>query len=219
MRIALFGGTFDPVHSGHMEIARAAADRCRLDRILFVPSGRPPHKDAGKQAPYQDRLRMVEIACAADPRFEASRLEDPDALGAGKTYSVDTIERVLQTLEASDQLFFLMGEDAFRELDIWHRLDDVVRLVEFIVVTRPGEGETPSPIAGVRAHWVRGVRNSLSATEIRGRLADGEELGQVLPAGVGAYIREHGLYRSIDDASKTNESPRSRSAKRSRCVE
>ena len=196
MRIALFGGTFDPVHNGHLEIARAAADECNLDRVLFIPSGRPPHKDGRRQAPYEDRFRMVEIACSGDSRFEASRLEDPAIVGEGKTYSVDTIERVLQTLAADDRLFFLLGEDAFRELDIWYRLKDVVRLVEFIVVTRPETGEAPAQVRGARAQWVRGVANPLSATEIRERLDAGDVLDTQFPSGVGRYIRERGLYAS-----------------------
>ena len=201
MRIALFGGTFDPVHNGHLEMARAAADQLNLDRVLFIPAGRPPHKDDSRQAPYQDRFRMVELACAADPRFEASRLEDPTVVGVGKTYSYDTIQRVLATLADEDRLFFLLGEDAFHELGIWHRLDDVLRLVKFIVVTRPETDTRASALPGARAHWVRSVSNPLSASDIRARLAAGEILDEELPPGVGRYIREHGLYDSGRRAS------------------
>src|SRR5882672_1458519 len=107
MKTAIFGGTFNPIHSAHLTMARLAADRLGLDRVLFIPAGRPPHKEAA--TPYEDRYRMVEIACAADPRFVPSRLED----GNEKSYSIHTIERV----KASDAgpLYFLIGSDAFAD--------------------------------------------------------------------------------------------------------
>src|SRR5580658_6008447 len=89
-RTALFGGTFDPIHNAHLEIARAAADRFDLPRILFIPAANPPHKPEGVTAPFEDRARMVELACAADPRFEVSRIEE----GPGRSYSILTIEKL-----------------------------------------------------------------------------------------------------------------------------
>ena len=195
MRIALFGGTFDPVHGGHLEIARAAADEYRLDRVLFIPSGNPPHKTNQLKASYEDRYEMTRLACAEDPRFEASRLEDPERLGARRSYSYDTIQRVLETLQPRDELFFVLGEDAFADLGIWYRLEDVVALVEFLVVSRPnGGGERAPKLPGLRAHWVRGIEHPASSTEIRRRCAEGESLEGLLPAAVARYIHDHGLY-------------------------
>src|SRR5690348_12134898 len=111
MRLAIFGGTFDPVHNGHLAMAREAMRHCALDRVLFIPAARPPHKSAGPYAPYEDRLRMVELACGGEPRFEASRLE----AGTVRSYSIDTIEKVRAGLAPGDELLFLIGADAFGE--------------------------------------------------------------------------------------------------------
>src|SRR5579883_2658750 len=100
MRIGLFGGTFDPIHNAHLAVARAAADRFRLDRVLFVPSAHPPHKAGVTAAPYEDRVRMAEIACDVDPRFEVSRLEE----GTARSYSIDTIEKLKTQLAPGDEL-------------------------------------------------------------------------------------------------------------------
>lgn len=183
MRIAIFGGTFDPIHSAHLVIAHEAAEAFALDRILFIPAGNPPHKEAG--ASYEDRFRMVELACAADPRFEPSRIEQ----GREKSYSIQTIER----LTAPEQtLLFIIGADAFAEIRTWHRWEDVVRSVEFIVVTRPGHPYGSPP--GARVHRLDTVALPVSSSEIRQELAKGQSPA-VLPPAVAGYIRARGLYR------------------------
>ena len=195
MKIALFGGTFDPIHCGHLEVARAAAGAYALDRVLFIPAGNPPHKRDEEQAPYEDRFQMTKLACAEDPRFEASRLEDPARLGGRKSYSYDTIRRVREDLGPEDRLYFLLGEDAFADLNIWYRLEDVVPLVEFLVVSRPdGGGERAPKLPGLRVHWVRGIEHPASSTEIRRRIAEGESLEGQTPPAVAAYIASHSLY-------------------------
>src|SRR5437763_4630558 len=129
MRLAIFGGTFDPIHQAHLAIARAAADRFHLDRVLFVVAAHPPHKHGVTHAPYEDRVRMAELAAAADPRFEVSRLEENTA----RSYSIDTIEKLRATLAPADQLYFLIGADAFAEIRTWHRWYDVASSVHFLV--------------------------------------------------------------------------------------
>jgi nicotinate-nucleotide adenylyltransferase len=189
VRLAIFGGTFDPVHNAHLAVAKAAAGQERLEQVLFVPASQPPHKGAGAWVSYGHRYNMVVIACAEDRRFAPSRLEQ----GAGNSYSIDTIGRLRAALTPGDELFFIIGADAFAEIGTWRRWKDVVASVEFIVVSRPGfECEIPP---GSRAHWLEGVTLPVSSTEIRRKLAAGLEPPEV-PAPVLQYIREHGLYRA-----------------------
>ena len=194
-RTALFGGTFDPIHNAHIEIARAAADRFGLTKILFVPAGNPPHKPGGAAAPYEDRVLMAELACAVDPRFEVSRIEAPVAGNSARSYSIVTIEK-LHALGVRP-LSFLIGADAFREIRTWHRWQDVVASVEFIVVTRP-DVTRPSPTwetpPGAVVHELAGLDLPVSSSDVRSHLLEGASRMPV-PGAVLRYIREHGLYR------------------------
>jgi len=189
-RTVLFGGTFDPIHNAHLEIARAAASRFDLRKILFIPAANPPHKSRGAHASYEDRVRMAELACAGEPAFQVSRIEQPSpGHPAKRSYSIDTIEK-LQTA-GEGPLSFLIGADAFAEITTWHRWHDVVSAVEFIVVTRPGH-EYSSP-SGARVHRLETVALPVSSSEIRGALARGETPAE-LPRAVAEYIRDNGLY-------------------------
>ncbi|MEK7407731.1 MAG: nicotinate-nucleotide adenylyltransferase [Acidobacteriota bacterium] len=187
MRLAIFGGTFDPVHSAHLMVAREAARQFGLDRVLFIPASRPPHKGGATATPYEDRCRMVELACQGEPLFEVSRLEAGDR----KSYSIHTIEKVRAMLAPSDELFFLIGADAFAEIRTWHRWEDVVGAVAFIVVSRPGHQYAAPP--GGRVHRLETLALPVSSSEVRARLAAGEDPPEIPPA-VLAYIRERGLY-------------------------
>jgi nicotinate-nucleotide adenylyltransferase len=186
-RTALFGGTFDPVHNAHLGIARAAAERFGLTRVLFVPAANPPHKTAGAAAPYEDRVRMLELACDGEPAFEVSRIEE----GAARNYSILTIEKLLAG--GSGPLSFLIGADAFAEIRTWHRWQEVLAAVDFIVVPRPGVSWDVPP--GASVHELEGVELPVSSSEIRARLATGD-FSVPVPAAVLGYIRERGLYRS-----------------------
>jgi nicotinate-nucleotide adenylyltransferase len=190
-RIALFGGTFDPIHNAHLEIARAAADRFDLRRILFIPAANPPHKADGVTAPFEDRARMVELACAIDPRFEVSRIEE----GPGRSYSILTIEKLQAAGMGCESapLSFLIGADAFKDIRSWYRWQDVVASVEFIVVTRPGANWETLP--GAVVHGLTGLQLPVSSSEIRDQLIRGDS-GVPVPTAVLRYIREHDLYRS-----------------------
>lgn len=188
MRLAIFGGTFDPIHNAHLVVAREAAARFQLDRVWLVPAERPPHKRLATHAPYEDRFRMVELACAGEPKLEASRLEQ----GTASSYSIDTIEKVRARLAPGDPLFFVIGADAFAEIESWRRWQDVVRAVEFIVVSRPGHRYAVP--AGAAVHRLETVDLPVSSSGIRCRLAAGDESVEV-PAAVLEYIRARGLYR------------------------
>ncbi|MGP0074413.1 MAG: nicotinate-nucleotide adenylyltransferase [Bryobacteraceae bacterium] len=185
MRLALFGGTFDPIHNAHLTVAREAAAQFQLDQVWFIPAAHPPHKSDHTGATYEDRFRMVELACQVDPRFVASRLE----AGESKSYSVDTVEGVRAL---GEQPYFIIGADAFAEITSWHRWQDLVCLTEFIVVTRPGH-QYAAP-AGAKVHRLETVALPVSSSEIRRKLAAGE-IPPELPPVVGRYILEHGLYQ------------------------
>ncbi|MBK9167522.1 MAG: nicotinate (nicotinamide) nucleotide adenylyltransferase [Bryobacterales bacterium] len=184
-RLALYGGGFDPVHEGHVRVAREAADAFALSRVLFVPADNPPHKDL--RAPYEHRVRMLELALAGDERLEASRLD----AGTTHSYSIDTIGRLRRQIDPADQLFFLIGADAFAEIETWVRWRDVLRAVEFIVVSRPGHRY--SIPTGARVHRLDTLSLEHSSSGIRGALAATGDAEGLAPA-VLAYIRENGLY-------------------------
>ena len=194
MNIALYGGTFDPIHKGHLEVARAAADAFDLERVLLIPVGAPPHRGGRPEAPYHDRYRMVELACEADARFEASDLEAERKDGR-PNYSIDTIQRVTPDLAAGDRLFFVIGCDAFADIRTWHRWEEVVRGTEWIVVSRPGsECDEERVPGGARVHWLRDVAVPVSSTGLRRRLREDERVADWLPANVREFIRSRGLY-------------------------
>ena len=188
MKIALFGGTFDPIHNAHLRIAEAAADRFRLDRVLFVPSAHPPHKSGVTYAPYEDRVRMAELACAGEPRFEVSRLEE----GTARSYSIDTIEKARAQLSPDDELFFLIGADAFAEIRTWRRWREVAAAVRFVVVSRPGHAyDVP---AEARVERLDDMDLAVSSSAVREALAEGRRPMDV-PERVFEYIIAKQLYR------------------------
>ncbi|MBI3693483.1 MAG: nicotinate (nicotinamide) nucleotide adenylyltransferase [Acidobacteria bacterium] len=196
MNLAIFGGTFDPIHNAHLEVARAARRECFLDRILFVPAAQPPHKPGKCVAPYEHRLEMVRLACQEHPAFQASRLEAPGQDGS-RNYTIQTIRRVADHLTTHDRLFFLIGADAFSEIATWYHWRRVIAEVEFIVVNRPGftVDESMVPL-GARVHWLRSVNRPLSSTDVRERLKTGQSTRGMLPLAVSRYITANQLYRS-----------------------
>ncbi len=187
-RVAIFGGTFDPIHLAHVTVAREALAQFSLTRILFIPAAHPPHKEDAGLTAYEHRLRMVELACGGEPAFVASRLEE----GRRRSYSIDTVRRVKRELTPKDRLFFLIGADAFAEIGSWHQCEEVIAQVEFLVVTRPGHDyQTP---AGAVVHRLETLALPVSSSEIRRKLAEGIEPEELDPLVV-AYIRDHTLYR------------------------
>lgn len=152
MKIALFGGTFDPIHRGHIEVARAAQEQVGLDRILFVPANMPPHKPNQPRVSFFDRYAMVVLATMPEKAFVPSLLEAPienspqasatkkasNRASAAPSYSIDTVRRFKQSLKKSDRLFFLVGMDAFKDIAKWREPEALLRECEFIVASRPG---------------------------------------------------------------------------------
>ncbi len=186
-RVAIFGGTFDPVHAAHLTVAREAVLQYGLSRVLFVVASNPPHKQGAVLAGYEDRYRMVDLACRGIPEFEASRLEEIDEA----SYSIQTIEKVKAMAGADSLVYFLIGADAFAEIQSWHRWSDVVREVAFIVVTRPGHRYVTPP--GSTVYRLDTLAMPVSSSDIRTRLAAGERPAE-LPPPVMEYIRQRGLY-------------------------
>jgi nicotinate-nucleotide adenylyltransferase len=142
MNIGLFGGTFDPVHRGHIALAREAMERCKLHRVYFVPAHLPPHKQARPLAPFAHRFAMLALATAEEKAFLPSLLEAPDGSSQAKkekpNYTIDTVRKLKQSLKNSDRLFLLIGMDAFAEIASWHEAEALFRECAFIVAGRPG---------------------------------------------------------------------------------
>ena len=141
MNVAIFGGTFDPVHRGHVAVARAASERFKLGRIYFVPADIPPHKQKQPLTPYYHRFAMLALALAGEKNFVPSLLEAPEVIqaeGALASYSIDTVRRFKLGLKKSDKLFFLIGIDAFMDIAKWRSPVELLRECEFIVASRPG---------------------------------------------------------------------------------
>jgi len=145
MNIGLFGGTFDPVHKGHLALARAALERCKLHRICFVPANIPPHKQKQPLTPFVHRFAMLALATADEKAFVPSMLEAPDETTPIRkerqekpNYSIDTVRRMKQSFKTSDKLFLLIGMDAFADISKWHQAEALFRECEFIVAGRPG---------------------------------------------------------------------------------
>lgn len=210
MRIAFFGGTFDPIHLGHLRLASAAADAFALDRILFAPVGRQPLKPEGTTASFDDRVAMVTLALTeaatdnlqpATCDFLVSTLDAPHPDGS-PNYTVDILATLHQQLPAAT-LFVLTGADSFLDLRRWHAPDKLLTLTEWIVVSRPGSPLTEAQISQLaltpaqraRVHLLTTVHEDVSATDLRRRLQAGDPCPGLLTPAVAAYIRSHHLYR------------------------
>jgi nicotinate-nucleotide adenylyltransferase len=222
MNVALFGGTFDPVHLGHLAVARAAAERFELKTVYFVPAHIPPHKLAQPVTAFGHRYAMVTLATMDDKRMVPSLLESPEHHSENRVnYSIDTVRLFKRGLSKGDRLFFLIGIDAFLDIASWHEPEAMLREVEFIVVGRPGfsladaaaalpaslrppagtaEGMDQPPIdeillPGATIHLLPGMAEKASATHIRGTAERGRRLDKLVGPLVAEYIRKEELYQ------------------------
>ena len=189
-RIGVFGGTFDPVHVGHLIMAAEAVERLRLDALLFVPARRPAHKRARALAPIQHRIAMLRIATRRGPRFQVSRVE---ADGDRVNFTARTLEALARKEPA--EYFFLMGQDSLEEFTAWREPERILALARLAVVPR-GDGDLPILPAAVRRRvvYIRPPRIGVSSTEIRRRLRRGLTVRYWIPEAVQAYASRHGLY-------------------------
>ena len=189
-RLGILGGTFDPVHVGHLVAAADAMHAFSLDRVVLVPAGRPWQKDRYSDA--EDRLLMATLAAATHGKLSVSRIELDRK---GPTYTVDTLQ-AFRDFFPDTELFFIIGADAVADLSSWHRPQDIAGVAEIIAVTRPGS-EFRAPEAGSTwptVHQLEIPALAVSSTAIRERIADGRSIDYLVPADVARYIREHGLY-------------------------
>jgi nicotinate-nucleotide adenylyltransferase len=199
MRVALFGGSFDPPHHGHIAIATSAADIFDLDKVLFAPVGRQPLKADMTVATFADRLAMVELACKVDKRFVVSELDSPRSDGT-PNYTIDTLTKAQEEFPEA-RLFNLVGADSFLSLPRWHEPERLLEAAEWIVVSRPGFPLADLDSLGLtslqkgRVHLLQTVHEDVAATDLRERLEAGDGCTDVLAPEVGAYIDSHGLYR------------------------
>lgn len=189
-RVGVFGGTFDPVHVGHLIMAAEALERLRLDELLFVPARRPSHKPAGRLSPIAHRIAMLRLAVRGEPRFRVSRIE---AGGDGVNFTADTLQ-TLARRERADY-FFVMGQDSLDEFPAWHEPDRILALARLAVVPR-GEGGLPAlpPPLRRRVVLLRAPRIGVASSEIRRRLRRGIGVRYWVPDLVLSYIQRHALY-------------------------
>ncbi len=198
-RLGVLGGTFDPPHLGHLWLATLAADAMDLDRVLFMPAARPPHK-AGKRVSHAaDRLLMTRLAIAADPSFELCTIEMERP---GPSFTVDTVAALEERHGPETQLYLIMASDSLDQIDTWREPDRLLERIEWIVGPRPGMAlpdrttlEERFASRAERIHLLSGPSLDVSSTDIRSRVAAGHAIRYLVPRGVEELIVDRGLYR------------------------
>ena len=188
MKIGILGGTFNPIHIGHLILAEEAFWKLKLDKVIFVPSYLPPHKEEADIIDPQHRFNMVSLAIEGNERFEVSKIEIE---AKGWSYSVETLKQFRQRFGPDSERFFITGSDSLKELFSWRKIDEIFNLSKFIVAQRPGYPIEELP-KNVQAVAITGVE--ISSSEIRKRLKDKKSIRYLVPEGVRAYIEKNKLY-------------------------
>ena len=212
MKLGILGGTFNPIHNAHLQIAREVRDRLLLDRVIFIPAATPPHKELDGDIAFSDRLAMVALAIAEEESFSASDIE---AQRGGRSYSVDTLTQ-LQALHPADQLFFIIGSDSFLEIATWYRAPEIFTLSNIVVVERPeakiSDLLAALPVAmrgdfcydstamrlthrsGFSVYYLPGTPLAISSSEIRRLVRTGQPIDHQVPDAVSRYIAAKRIY-------------------------
>ena len=191
-KIGVMGGTFDPVHHGHLVAASEVADRFALDEVIFVPTGRPWQKSADLVSPAEDRYLMTVIATASNPRFSTSRVDiDRD----GPTYTADTLADLHRTVPDAE-LFFITGADALAQILSWRKVEEMFSLAHFVGVTRPGYELADAHLPKGSVSLVEVPAMAISSTDCRERVAQGRPVWYLVPDGVVQYISKRRLYQA-----------------------
>lgn len=204
---AVMGGTFDPVHNGHLQTAREACDQLGVDTVILIPSRQPPHRSVPGRSPEQ-RLAMLMLAVQDDPRLV---VDDRELHRPGPSFTVDTLESLREQLGPHPSVSMMLGLDAFALLPSWHRWQDVLALVNVVVLDRPGHKDLPQALIDLTAERLQSAKSlpnishgaiarirttqlAISSTHIRAELAAGRDIDDLVPATVSSYIRDHQLY-------------------------
>ena len=195
-KIAIYGGTFDPVHHGHLRTVEVAAARFGLDEVIFVPTGTPYQKDHRQVSPAEDRYLMTVIATASNPKFSVSRV---DIDRGGPTYTIDTLRDLRAAAAPEDEFFFITGADALAEILTWHAADELFTLAHFVGCTRPGHRLSGAGLPDGKVSLVEIPALSISSTECRARVGAGQPVWYLVPDGVVQYIAKRNLYAKVDD--------------------
>jgi nicotinate-nucleotide adenylyltransferase len=195
-RVGVMGGTFDPVHHGHLVAASEVGHIFELDEVLFVPTGEPWQKEGRDVSPAEDRYLMTVIATASNPRFSVSRV---DIDRPGPTYTIDTLKDLRAAAAPEDEFFFITGADALATMLSWHDVEELFALAHFIGCTRPGHTLTEDGLPDGKVSLVEIPALSISSSECRARVADGEPVWYLVPDGVVQYIAKRNLYCAPDD--------------------
>lgn len=190
MRIGLLGGTFDPIHTGHLYLAKKVLDKTSLDKIIFIPTALPPHKVNIKITPAKHRFNMVKLAILNNKKYQASDIE---IKRKGSSYSVETLRQLRKRYSNSANIFFITGSDSLQELDKWKNLKEILNLCNFVIVKRPRFAvKAPAKnfiILSINA-------KDISSTDIRNRIKKGQSISKLVPKKVRDYIKRHRLYKS-----------------------
>lgn len=190
-RIGILGGTFNPVHLGHLMIAQMVLEKFDLDKVVFIPSSLPPHKNGRDVIPADYRMAMVQWAVKDNALFEVS---DYEVKKGGKSYSIDTVTYLRGCYPPGTKFFFIIGNDHLTKLHTWRRIEEIVKIVSFVAVYRPGVEAVRSRIK-TKSIVIPGV--AASSSDIRRRIAAGKTVRYLVPDRVLGYIEKHKLYHSI----------------------
>ena len=202
-RIALFGGSFNPIHNGHLIVTRSIAEQLRLERAIFLPAARPPHKTAGALLEAEHRAEMVKLAIAGEPIFEFS---DYDLTRAGPGYTIETVAHFREEFGLDASLYWVIGVDSLNDLTTWYRVRALVDSCRIITARRPGWEEihweqlrtrlSPEQIAILQSGVLNTPLIDISSTDIRHRIREGRSIRYLVPDCVRAYIDKHDLYKA-----------------------
>ena len=204
--IGLYGGSFDPIHHGHLIAARAVAEQLGLERMIFIPAPSPPHKTGRRLSEATHRLAMARLAVAGEAGFEASDLE---IARGGLSYTVLTVEAFRREVGPATPLYWLIGTDSLGELHTWYQVERLIELCRVVTAARPGFEDPdlaplearigPEQVAVLRQGVLTTPMIDISATDVRRRVAGGRSIRYLVPPSVEAYIREHGLYTGVEE--------------------